>query len=99
MTIRSLSSPRFAAIVLCTLAALLVVERPLGGKAEVITETSVRAHMGFLASDALNGRGSGTRDEWIAATYIAIVPERLDAPLPHLHADVGRGQWRFRAGG
>jgi len=27
--------------------------------------------MEFLASDALNGRGSGTRDEWIAATYIA----------------------------
>ena len=26
--------------------------------------------MDFLASDALNGRGSGTRDEWIAATYL-----------------------------
>ena len=34
-------------------------------------ESTVRAHMEFLASDALNGRGSGTRDEWIAATYIA----------------------------
>ena len=31
----------------------------------------IRAHMDFLASDALQGRGSGTRDEWIAATYIA----------------------------
>jgi Peptidase family M28 len=30
----------------------------------------IRAHMDFLASDALQGRGSGTRDEWIAATYI-----------------------------
>ncbi len=30
----------------------------------------IDAHMRFLASDALNGRGSGTRDEWIAATYI-----------------------------
>ncbi len=39
--------------------------------ASVITETAIRAHMEFLASDALNGRGSGTRDEWIAATYIA----------------------------
>jgi hypothetical protein len=29
-----------------------------------------RTH-GVLASDALNGRGSGTRDEWIAAEYIA----------------------------
>jgi aminopeptidase YwaD len=27
--------------------------------------------MEFLASDALEGRGSGTRDEWIAATYVA----------------------------
>jgi peptidase M28-like protein len=31
----------------------------------------VRAHMEFLASDALQGRGSGTRDELLAATYIA----------------------------
>lgn len=30
----------------------------------------VRSHEEFLASDALEGRGSGTRDEWIAATYI-----------------------------
>ena len=36
-----------------------------------ITVPSVRAHMEFLASDAMNGRGSGTRDEWIAAIYIA----------------------------
>ena len=27
--------------------------------------------MEFLASDAMNGRGSGTRDEWIAASYLA----------------------------
>lgn len=27
--------------------------------------------MEFLASDAMNGRASGTRDEWIAATYLA----------------------------
>lgn len=38
---------------------------------EAISETSVRSHMEFFASDAMNGRGSGTRDEWIAATYIA----------------------------
>jgi hypothetical protein len=36
-----------------------------------ITEPSIRGHMEFLASDAMNGRGSGTRDEWLAATYIA----------------------------
>ncbi|MGH9481042.1 MAG: M20/M25/M40 family metallo-hydrolase [Terriglobales bacterium] len=31
----------------------------------------IQAHENFLASDALLGRGSGTRDELIAATYIA----------------------------
>ena len=31
----------------------------------------MRSHMEFLASDAMNGRGSGTRDEWIAAAYLA----------------------------
>jgi peptidase M28-like protein len=35
-----------------------------------ITEASVRAHLEFLASDAMNGRGSGTRDEQIAAEYL-----------------------------
>ena len=37
--------------------------------APAITEADVRGHMEFLAGDALNGRGSGTRDEWIAASY------------------------------
>jgi hypothetical protein len=36
-----------------------------------ITEQSIRAHLEFLASDAMNGRGSGTRDEWLAAMYVA----------------------------
>ncbi len=31
----------------------------------------IRGHMEFLASDALQGRGSGTHDELLAATYIA----------------------------
>jgi aminopeptidase YwaD len=39
-------------------------------------EATVKSHMEFLASDALNGRGSGTRDEWIAATYIAAEARR-----------------------
>lgn len=36
-----------------------------------VKERNVRAHLEFLASDALQGRGSGTRDELIAGTYIA----------------------------
>src|SRR6266404_6058667 len=31
----------------------------------------IRAHMEFLASDAMRGRGSGTADELLAATYVA----------------------------
>src|SRR3954452_10616947 len=31
----------------------------------------IRAHMEFLASDALRGRGSATSDELVAATYAA----------------------------
>jgi len=34
-------------------------------------ERYVRAHVEFLAADALRGRGSGTHDEQMAATYIA----------------------------
>jgi len=41
------------------------------GPVGVINEASIRGHMEFLAGDALNGRGSGTRDEWLAAAYIA----------------------------
>jgi Zn-dependent M28 family amino/carboxypeptidase len=33
--------------------------------------------MEFLAGDAMNGRGSGTRDEWIAASYVASCMRRL----------------------
>lgn len=35
-----------------------------------INERDVRAEMGFLASDALSGRGSGTQFELLAAQYI-----------------------------
>jgi hypothetical protein len=45
--------------------------RAVESAATLITEASVRSHMEFLASDALNGRGSGTREEWMAAEYVA----------------------------
>ena len=35
-----------------------------------ILEKNVRAHLEFLASDAMQGRGSGTQFEWIAGQYI-----------------------------
>jgi hypothetical protein len=42
----------------------------VNGTSPLITEASIRGHMEFLASDAMNGRGDFTRDEWIAATYM-----------------------------
>ena len=42
-----------------------------------VSEAAVRAHLEFLASDALNGRGSGTRDEQIAAEYAGAQFRRL----------------------
>ncbi len=64
------------AVALLGAAAMGHVAAEAAGKAardpaDAIAESTVRAHMEFLASDAMNGRGSGTRDEWIAATYIA----------------------------
>ena len=36
----------------------------------LILERDIRAELGFLASDALQGRGSGTNNERLAAEYI-----------------------------
>jgi hypothetical protein len=41
-----------------------------------VCATCIRAHMGFLASDALRGRGSATADELVAATYVGAVLEQ-----------------------
>src|SRR5690348_1490591 len=42
-----------------------------------VLDHQIRAELGFLASDALQGRGSGTHDELVAATYIASELARL----------------------
>jgi hypothetical protein len=66
------ASPRRPAIArgLRTLAALLLAARA-GGDTAAVRPDAVRAHVEFLASDVLAGRGSATRDELIAATYAA----------------------------
>jgi aminopeptidase YwaD len=58
--------PLFVTTLLVVPAAVETASRA----ASRITEASVRSHMEFLAGDALNGRASGSRDEWIAAAYI-----------------------------
>jgi aminopeptidase YwaD len=42
-----------------------------GSGGDGVCAACIRAHMEFLASDALRGRGSATPDEWTAATYLA----------------------------
>ena len=59
-------SPQLAALLL--LANILCFAQT-GGKS-LIDEKNVRAEMGFLASDAMQGRGSGTIFERVAAEYI-----------------------------
>jgi aminopeptidase YwaD len=41
------------------------------GVAPKVCGQCIRAHEEFLASDAMQGRGSGTHDELVAATYVA----------------------------
>jgi aminopeptidase YwaD len=45
--------------------------RPIRKPAQTVCAACIRAHEEFLASDAMQGRGSGTHDELVAATYIA----------------------------
>lgn len=69
-----------AALLACSLTAGCALSRSTVDTPPAtadVSEASVRAHMEFLASDALNGRGSGTRDEWIAVLYAAAQMRRL----------------------
>src|SRR4051794_31028741 len=59
-------SPVLAAIVLI---ANILASAQTGGRS-VVEERNVRAEMGFLASDAMQGRGSGTIFERVTAEYI-----------------------------
>lgn len=57
-------------LVACLDASSAVSAQWFGSRRAHVTEASIRGHMDMLASDAMNGRGSGTRDEWLAAVYI-----------------------------
>ncbi len=53
------------------LATLLLTTPAFAGTEESITAESMRGHVEFLASDALEGRETGTRGYTIAAEYVA----------------------------
>ena len=59
-----------AGLLALPISAAWAQQQPAGSGWTVHPEW-VRAHEEFLASDALGGRGSATRDEEIAATYVA----------------------------
>jgi hypothetical protein len=65
---------RLLVVVLSALLAPLVVTQAVRvnpGVAPRVCERCIRAHEEFLASDAMQGRGSSTHDELVAATYAA----------------------------
>ena len=59
------------------IAALVPVQAPADGESWVVRPEWVKAHEDFLASPALQGRGSATRDEAIAAAYVAAEFEKF----------------------
>src|SRR5712691_8072300 len=65
------ASPRRHSIGAIPAFAALFLATAVGAEAPLVRPEAVRAHVEFLASDALAGRGSGTRDELIAAMYAA----------------------------
>ena len=61
------------ALALITATAAQAQKKVLAAKERAmqsITVENAQAHIGFLASDALNGRKAGTRDSRVAAQYI-----------------------------
>jgi Zn-dependent M28 family amino/carboxypeptidase len=68
-----MSHPPLAALVLVLLPALHAQPLPPAAKAaaESISADRIRAHVRFLASDLLEGRGPGQRGGELAAEYIA----------------------------
>jgi hypothetical protein len=67
-------SLRIFVFIFCVLVPMGAQAQPApasGSATPKVCRACIRAHMEFLASDALRGRGSGTADELVAATYVA----------------------------
>lgn len=60
-----------AAVAAVLLAGCATVQQPAPPQGWTVRQAWVSAHENFLAGDALQGRGSATRDEAIAAAYVA----------------------------
>lgn len=77
-------------------AAVLSLTLPLlppVAMAQTVRPEQVRAHLSFLTSDALQGRKSASRDEAIAAAYVAAQFESFGlSPAPGLSGYVQTGE-------
>ena len=81
-----------AAVTLSTWPSCGAIAKP-AAQSWVVRPEWVKAHEDFLASPALQGRGSATRDEAIAAAYVAAQFERLGlkmAPSMESYTQVAR---------
>ena len=62
------------------IAILIITQAHAGARAQAMEATAcaacIRSEMEFLAADAMRGRGSGTHDELVAATYVGTELER-----------------------
>ena len=72
--------------VLCAIGWMLILvlparcESPAARPPVPDLARSIRAHMDYLAGDALGGRGSGTPQEHMAAEYVASELRRYGVP-------------------
>lgn len=77
-----------AALTACTPTVTQVAPN-IGAASLTVDPATIRAHQSFLASEALAGRGSATRDEAIAAAYVASRFEQYGLrPAPGLRSFV-----------
>jgi hypothetical protein len=60
--------------------ALLLFVAPAAAAAQQIDTLTLRSHTYYLAHELLEGRGTGTRGEWLAAHYIISQLKRLGIP-------------------
>ena len=70
MTSATLAESRGTLRASIAIAAIALLHADATLQSRAIRESTIRAHMEFLASDAMKGRGSGTEDEWRTAVYI-----------------------------
>jgi aminopeptidase YwaD len=57
--------------VICLVALSALAQQPAGGRIDATTVERLRGHIGYLASDKLEGRRTGTTGATLAASYIA----------------------------